>query len=122
LTNLFKTKEIMQENITLGRTYTDQYINQPLGKLQDGSRGTRVLKRTKTKYGYSIVKGNDYVTIYTIKLYINDDGSAKAKIKVEKNYCPTYTFTVYFDTSGREIVDGNRNVRKELAYYKSIRK
>ena len=64
---------------------------------------TRVTKVTKKDYGYIVHKFNSYVTLYYIKLIVNSNKSAKAHYKVDKNYCPTQRYTLYFDTNGDEI-------------------
>lgn len=67
------------------------------------TQGTRVTKVTKKDYGYRIQKFNNYVTLYYIKLIVNDNKSAKAHYEVDKNYCPIQRYTLYFDTNGDEI-------------------
>ena len=67
------------------------------------TRGTRVTKVTKKDYGYRIQKFNSYVTLYYIKVIVNENKSAKAHYRVEKNYCPIQRYTLYFNTNGDEI-------------------
>ena len=67
------------------------------------TQGTRVTKVTKKDYGYRIQKFNNYITLYYIKLIVNDNKSAKAHYKVDKNYCATQRYTLYFDINGFEI-------------------
>lgn len=82
---------------------------------------TRVTKVKQTKYGYIFHMFNHYITLYYGKLFINPDGSAKARIKVMRNYCPTYYETHYFDLQGYEIKAANNNTRTELAIYNRLR-
>jgi len=67
------------------------------------TQGTRVTKVTKKDYGYRIQMFNNYVTLYYIKLIVNDNKSAKAHYKVDKNYCAVQRYTLYFDCNGFEI-------------------
>lgn len=78
--------------------YSSLLTVQPLG-----TQGTRVTKVTKKDYGYRIQKFNPYVILYYIKLIVNENKSAKAHYKVDKNYCPTQRYTLYFNTEGDEI-------------------
>jgi hypothetical protein len=104
------------ENISFGQTYQSLYLSE-----EAKTRKTRVTKVTNKKYGYSIQMFNDYVTLYYIKLIINEDGSAKAHVRMEKNYQPTQRWTLYFAPDGREIKDATNSTRKELATYKKLR-
>ena len=80
---------------------------------------------TKKPYGYRIVRVTHYVTIYTTRLEINEDGSAKAVTKVDINYQKPYQITDYFGTDGRHIIVTNEinepQTRQELAEYKRQR-
>ncbi len=80
---------------------------------------------TKKPYGYRIVRVTHYVTVFTTRLEIASDGSAKAVTKVETNYQRPYRITDYFGTDGRQIIvtDENNmpNTRQELLEYKRQR-
>lgn len=67
------------------------------------TQGTRVTKVTKKPYGYRIQLFNHYVTLYYVKLIINANGTAKAHWRVEKNYHPVNSYTVYHSAEGKEI-------------------
>ena len=82
-------------------------------------QGTRVTKVTKKNGYYLFHMFNNYITLYYGKLTVNDDGTAKAVIKVDKNYHPKFQYTLYFDELGREINRGS--TRKEMLIYKKIR-
>jgi len=77
------------------------------------TQGTRVTKVVKTKYGYRVQMFNNYITLFYIKLIVNDNGSAKAHYLVQKNYHPDNRYTLYFG------IDGNEVTQKE---YKLINK
>lgn len=67
-------------------------------------KGTLLQYKINPKsYGYLITKITSYVTITKIKLLVNEDRSAKAVYKVNKNYHSPYQFTLYFDCNGKEI-------------------
>lgn len=83
---------------------------------------TRVTKVKKTKYGYLFHMFNTYVTLFYGKMYINSDGTAKATIKVYRNYRTPYQYTLYFDKQGFEIKTEENSIRKELSIYNLIRK
>lgn len=102
------------ENISFGATWYDKYIS---GKAQTNN----ITKVKKTKYGYLVHMMDNYITLYYIKLIVNDDGSAKAHVRMEKNYCPTQRFTYYFAPDGREIKNVHNSTRKELAVYNALR-
>lgn len=87
--------------------------NQLLKVEPINTQGTRVTKVTKKDYGYRIQMFNNYVTLYYVKLIINENKSGKAHYKVDKNYCPTQRYTIYFDCEGNSI---------ELKEYKQINK
>lgn len=82
---------------------------------------TRVTKVTKKSNCYLFLMFNHYITLYYGKLVINSDGTAKAVIKVNRNYCPKYQYTIYFDNEGKEIKAEFNSTRKELSIYKKIR-
>lgn len=67
------------------------------------SYGTRVTKVTPKPYGFRVQMFNNYITLYYIKLVINDNKSAKAHYLVKKNYFADERYTVYFNTQGEEI-------------------
>lgn len=67
------------------------------------TQGTRVTKVTKKDYGYRIQMFNNYITLYFVKLIINDNKSAKAHYLVKKNYCADNRYTIYFDCEGNSI-------------------
>lgn len=109
------------ENITLGRTYQDKYLNTELGKLGDSRyQGLITISREKTSYGYKIVQATNYIAIYNTKLYIYPDGRAKSVTKVNKNYHAPYQYTLYYDKNGKEIKDYQNRTRIELHYWKNI--
>lgn len=83
---------------------------------------TRVTKVVKTKYGYRFQMFNTYITLFFGKLYINEDETAKCVIRVEKNYQAPYQYTLYFDNNGFEIKTKDNSTRKELFFYKELRK
>ena len=101
---------------TFGRTYQDLYLSEDAK-----ARNTKVTKVKPTKYGYVVHMFNNYITLYYIKLIINEDGSAKAHVRMEKNYQPTQRWTLYFAPDGREIKASDNSARKELAEYKRLR-
>lgn len=68
------------------------------------TNGTRVTKVTKKPYGYLVKLFNNYVTIYSVKLIINTDNSAKAVVKVDKNYLAPFQYTVHYDTDCKLII------------------
>ena len=103
-----------------GQTYTEKYLSNDRCINIHGSH-TRITKVKETNYGFSIQKFNTYVCLWYIKLTINSDGSAIAKVRQEKNYRPIVNYTVYFDTEGKEICLHGRPVRKELNIYKKLR-
>lgn len=108
------------ENINLGLTYREKYLNdivQPFGLKHSG---LTTVKRVKTKYGWHIVKMSNYIAIYTTRLEVYPDGTAKAVTKVNKNYYPKYQYTLYFDKDGKEIKDKHNRTRKELHYWKTV--
>lgn len=107
---------IKLSKITLGHTYQEKYLSKEATK-----RNTRVTKVTKKPYGYLIKMMNDYITLFTVKLEIYEDGFAKARIKIEKNYQPTRMVSRYFDQSGREIISETNNQRVELNHWKRLR-
>lgn len=65
--------------------------------------GTKVTKVTKKPYGYIVKMFNHYITLYSLKVVINENGSAKINWTVDKNYQPTIRFTTYYNTDGVEI-------------------
>lgn len=67
-------------------------------------RKTRVTSVKKTKYGYNVKMFNHYVTLYDIKLVLNNNGTAKAHYKKEVNYRPVERFTIYFNELGESIL------------------
>ena len=104
-------------------TYTEKYLTKPLGKLGTGESGTVTLSRKKTKYGWKIVQGTNYISIITTKLYIYEDGFAKSVTVVDKNYHAKYSFTCYYDNNGKEIVIEHvlNQTRAELTLWKKLR-
>ena len=83
---------------------------------------TRVTKVIKKDYGFIFHMFNHYITLYYGKLIINSDGTAKAIVKVDRNYSVKYQYTIYFDRAGFEIKTESNNTRTELAIYNQIRK
>jgi hypothetical protein len=65
--------------------------------------GTRVTSVKKTSYGYRVQMFNHYVTLYYLKVIVNENKSAKIHWKVDKNYNPTERYTTYYNTIGNEI-------------------
>ena len=106
-------------NYTPGNHYKDMYLTVDNDVNKCTTRTTYV---KKTNYGYIFHRFNTYITVFYGKLYINNDGTAKAVVRVERNYCKPYQFTVYFDQYGLEIKHESNNTRKELSIYKQIRK
>ena len=106
----------MKNTYTQGQHYS-QFLTITTGQNSE----TRVTKVTKTNYGYCFQMFNNWVTLFYGKLIINEDGTAKMKMKVDKNYRPVHYYTTYFDDQGREIVTIGNSTRKELSIYKSIR-
>ena len=103
------------ENIEFGATWKEKYI--------DGTKqSNKITKCKKTDYGYRVNLFNNFITLYSIKLIVNDDGSAKAHVKMDRNYRPTERFTHYFAPDGREIKDKLNRTRKELSVYNKLRK
>ncbi len=94
-----------------GNNYRDIYLNTE-------ERPTRVTKITKKDYGYRVQMFNNYITLYYVKLIINSDGTAKAKVKIDKNYNPIRYYTLYFDKQGYQI---GGETRKALKIYKQLR-
>jgi hypothetical protein len=62
--------------------------------------GTRVTKVVKTSYGYRVQMFNNYITLYYLKVIMNENGSAKIHWRVEKNYHTTKRFTTYYGLDG----------------------
>lgn len=109
------------DNITLGNTYHEKYLNTELGHLGSSKfQGLITLNRVKTDYGWKITQGTNYISIHKVRLYIYPNGTAKSVTKVNRNYCTPYQYTIYYDTQGREIKDNNNSTRKELSYFKSL--
>jgi hypothetical protein len=109
----------MTENITLGATYKEKYLDTELGTLGLPNVGRVTLNRVKKPYGWLITEGTNYISIYKIRLELFPDGRAKATVKVDKNYHSPYQYTLYFDKQGREIKDKHNRTRAELAYWKN---
>ena len=68
----------------------------------ENRQGTRTTKCATKPYGYMIHRFNNYITVYRIKLVINKNGSAKATVDKDRNYCPHEHYTEYFDANGEE--------------------
>ena len=68
------------------------------------------------KGGYNIERISDFVSIQKIKLVYNSKGFAKATVKVDTNYRSIYSYTLYFDLEGNEIVakDNNDNAERKM--------
>lgn len=75
---------------------------------------------TKTDYGYNILKTTTYITVTKTKLFIYNDGFAKAVSKVRCNYSPPYQITKYYDGYGNEIIGDS--TRSELNVWKKLRR
>lgn len=101
--------------ITLGQTYIQMF----LAKYSYHS----ILRHdiVEKDYGYHITITTTYVTVKKIRLELNEDGSAKAVVKVNTNYQAPYQYTLYFDKQGREIISTPESTREELEYYRSLR-
>jgi hypothetical protein len=63
----------------------------------------RVTEIKATKNGYAIKKFSDFVSVQKIKVVYNENGFAKATVKVDTNYRSPYQYTLYFDKDGNEI-------------------
>ncbi len=83
---------------------------------------TRVTKVIKKDGCYLFHMFNHYITLYYGKLIINIDGTAKAVIKVNRNYSAKYQYTLYFNKEGFEIKSHENSTKKELSIYNKIRK
>jgi hypothetical protein len=101
-----------------GQTFTEKYLSNRINTNIHGSH-TRVTKVKETDYGYIVHKFNTYVTLWFIKLIVNNDGTAIARVRQEKNYEPTQRFTYYFDKQGREIISDSPRAERKI--YDSIR-
>jgi len=109
------------DNITLGNTYQDKYLNTELGYLGSSKfQGLITINRKRTKYGWLITQGTNYISIMKTKLYIYPNGKAKSITKVDSNYQAPYQFTCYYNNNGREIKDAHNRTRLELNYWKSL--
>jgi hypothetical protein len=64
---------------------------------------TRTTSVKKTKYGYLVKRFNCYITESTLKIFINENKSAKIRWEVKKNYHATQNFTTYYNTTGHQI-------------------
>ena len=101
--------------ITLGNTFQSMFLVPPTG-----AHIMLYAIKEKKSYGYLITKVTSYISVSKIKLKINDDGTAKAIVKVNKNYVAPYQYTLYFDRAGREIKGAT--TREEMIYYNKERK
>jgi hypothetical protein len=99
--------------ITLGASYKTHFLR------EEYPANILTHKIKKTEYGYKILHMTHYITTTKTKLIINQDGTAKATSKVDKNYHRPYQFTMYFDKNGYEIKGETK--REELNYYKKER-
>ena len=99
-------------------TYAEIYLSSQWPKTTYGSQ-VRIYRIKPTKYGYIITKVSTYVTVWTIKLHIFKDGSAKAQIKKDMNYRPIERFTAYFAPNGCQVIGGS--TREELNYWKKLK-
>jgi hypothetical protein len=102
---------------TVGRLNYKEYLT--VGNIIGNAK---VIKVKKTNYGYLFEAFNNYVTLFYGKLIINPNGTAKLRMKVKRNYCADYQYTVYFNTSGFEIQCEDHNTRKELQVYNELNK
>jgi len=73
--------------------------------------GTRVTKVVPKKYGYLIHMFNNYITLYYLKVVVNNNGTAKISWKIDKNYHTLERFTTYHNSEGNEI---SKNEFKQL--------
>ena len=58
----------------------------------------------ETNYGYIVKLMTNYITLYTKKIYVNSDNSAKIVTLVDQNYRAKYQTTCYYDLQGFEII------------------
>jgi hypothetical protein len=79
------------------------HISEYLTVEPEKQSGTRVSKVVKTDYGYRVQMFNHYVTLYYLKVVVNENGSAKIHWRVEKNYHLTPRFTTYYGTDGYSV-------------------
>jgi hypothetical protein len=54
-------------------------------------------------YGYLVHRMSNYVTLWTYRIEVNIDESAKAKVTEATNYRQTVTYSLYFNKEGNEI-------------------
>lgn len=101
-------------DITFGRTWKQRFVT---GEYQSN----KITSVKEKPYGYRIQMFNNYITLYYVKLIVNLDGSAKAHVRIKRNYSPTQRFTYYFAPDGREIKDRLNRTKKELKVYKALR-
>ena len=64
---------------------------------------TRVTKVKKTNYGYRVQMFNHYVTLFYLKIIIDENKSAKIHWLIDKNYQPKQRFTTYYGCDCLEI-------------------
>ena len=73
----------------------------------------RTISVKKKPYGFLIIRMSTYVSRQSIKLVIEDNGFAKATVKVNTNYRSPYQYTLYFDDQLNEIKVPNNSTHKE---------
>jgi|AntDeeMinimDraft_5_1070356.scaffolds.fasta_scaffold04076_11 hypothetical protein len=82
----------------------------------------RVVDIKTSNNGYLITKLSDFASVQKIKLVYNKNGFSKATVKVNTNYRTPYSYTLYFDNKGNEIISKDNSDSKERKMWLDLQK